>query len=286
MTLADATGLRVSIVERDLDQNNLSWRAGLNWKVTPETMVYANLTKGYKSGSFTPLPAVLASQFQPATQEAVLAYEAGFKASLANGAVQLSGAAFYYDYKNKQLLGIRIIPPFGNLPLLLNVPDSSVRGAELEATVRLFDGFRLTAGVTYVDSKVDKSTIQPDPYGILVDLKGQAFPSTPKWQFVSDAEYNHSLSSTLKGFVGGGITARSSTYSAFGENPNFKIKSYSLVDLRAGIEATDDSWRLQVWGKNIFNKVYVLNVSHLTDTVARLAGMGATYGLTVSYRYH
>ncbi|QUM74411.1 TonB-dependent receptor (plasmid) [Sphingopyxis granuli] len=285
VTLDDVTRLRLDIVEQSLNENNTSWRAGLNWKPSSDLMLYGNVTRGYKSGSFTPIPAVLASQLEPVTQESVLAYEAGFKSSLFNNALQLSGAAFYYDYEDKQLLGIRVIPPFGNLPVLVNVPKSSVRGVELEATIRPIERFRLNAGVTYVDSRVDGTTIRANPYGQFVDLDGQGFPSTPKWQFVSDAQYDIPLSNSINGFIGGSVTGRSGTYALFGENPNFRIKGYALVDLRAGLESPDGSWRLQVWGRNIFDKFYSVNVSHITDTVARTAGMGATYGVTLSYRY-
>jgi outer membrane receptor protein involved in Fe transport len=40
-----------------------------------------------------------------------------------------------------------------------------------------------------------------------------------------------------------------------------------------------------LWGKNITNKFYLTNVIRYADGISRLAGMPATYGLTVSFKY-
>ncbi len=70
------------------------------------------------------------------------------------------------------------------------------------------------------------------------------------------------------------------------QRPNLLgIDGYVLVDLRAGISAADDSWRLTLWGKNVFNEYYWTNVVAAFDTIGRYAGMPATYGATVSFRY-
>ncbi|MGE4409046.1 MAG: TonB-dependent receptor [Sphingobium sp.] len=272
-------------VRNSLNEDNVSWRAGLNWKPGRNTLIYANATKGYKSGSFTPLPAVVASQLAPVTQESVLAYEIGAKTSLLNNHIQLSGAAFHYDYRNKQILGYKVIDPFGPLPSLQNVPKGKVDGFELELTLRPLRGLRLSSGLSYVDSQVDGSASTFNPYGVPIDINGEKFPNAPTWQSVTDAQYDFSLSGGLNAYLGASVNARSHTYAAFGENPNFRIDGYALVGLRAGLESANGHWRAQIWGNNVGNKFYVINVSHLTDTVARTTGMPATYGVTLSFRY-
>lgn len=272
-------------VNSSLNEGNVSWRAGLNFKPDARTLIYANVTKGYKSGSYTPIPAVVAEQLDPVTQESVLAYEAGVKTGFLGNRVQVSAAAFHYDYRNKQILGYKVIPPFGPLPALLNIPKGKVDGFEAELTLRPVDGLRITSGVSYVDTAVKGTTPGSNPYGAAIDLNGMAFPNAPKWQFVGDTQYDFALSGGLNAYVGASVSARSHTYAAFGENPNFRIDGYALLGLRAGVETADGHWRAQLWGNNVTNEFYVINVSHLTDTVARTAGMGATYGVTLSYRY-
>jgi outer membrane receptor protein involved in Fe transport len=273
-----------------LNEDNVSWRVGLDWKFDPNSLLYANVTQGYKSGSYSLVPAIISTQFTPVTQEGVLAYESGIKTSFFERKVQFDGALFYYDYKNKQVLGNVLTPVFGTLPELVNIPKSEVYGAELNAVLYPIRALRITGGTTYVMSRVNKDPTAPatprDPFGTPTSYIGEAFPNTPHWQGMMDAEYDFPIvGSKLTGFVGGTGTYRGSSYAAFGESPAFKIASYALLDLRAGVESGDGHWTAQLWGRNVTDKYYWLNVSHLTDYVSRLAGMPATYGISVGYRY-
>jgi iron complex outermembrane receptor protein len=120
------------LVVNALDQSNVSWRTGADWHVTPESLIYASVSKGYKAGSFPVLPGTGAVQFEPATQESVLAYEVGYKGDLFARTLSLDASFFHYDYRNKQLLG-RILDPagvFGVIDGLVNVPKSTEDGVE------------------------------------------------------------------------------------------------------------------------------------------------------------
>ncbi len=83
-----------------LDQNNLSWSVGTDFKAVSAVLLYANIAKGYKAGSFPEVSAATTSQYAPVTQESVLDYEVGFKAQWASGRITFNGGAFYYDYRN------------------------------------------------------------------------------------------------------------------------------------------------------------------------------------------
>jgi outer membrane receptor protein involved in Fe transport len=274
------------IAQKSLDQDNLSLRGDVNWKPTDDTLIYANITKGYKAGSFQPLPAIFSSQLDPVVQESVLAYETGFKTDHFNRVLHIDGAAFYYDYTNKQIQGYKNFAGLGlNLPALQNIPKSSIYGVELTATVHPIDGLSITGGGTYVHSRVDESFLAPDPYGNIVNLKGEAFPATPNWQFISNAEYNFPVTDELSAFLGGGVAYRSSTNAAFGLAPALNIDGYALVDLRAGVEPQDGRWRLEFWGKNVTNQYYAVNVAHVSDTIGTTTGLPATYGVTLSSRF-
>lgn len=274
-----------------LNEDNVSWRVSLDYKASPDVLLYANVTKGYKAGSFGSLPAVSYLQYKPVNQESVLAYEAGFKASLADRKVDLSGAAFYYDYADKQIYGFILVPPFGNLPNLINIPKSRVVGAEFNATLTPIDGLRLSGGVTYLDSKTQGSTIVPSPFGNIADVNGEAFPATPKWQLQFDGEYQFPVGAGAQAFIGSSYSYRSGTTAAFasktgpvGTQGFFDIKGYGLLDLRAGIEF-DRKYRIQVFGRNVTGTQYWNNVTHIYDTYARVTGMPATYGVTVSAQF-
>ena len=54
--------------------------------------------------------------------------------------------------------------------------------------------------------------------------------------------------------------------------------------MRAGVETQDGKLRAQLWGRNVFN-TYYWNSTFQADTVWRMAGKPATYGITVGWRY-
>ena len=273
------------LVHSRLDEDNLSWRAGAEWTPADRILLYANLSKGYKAGGFPDLAATLDTQFRPAAQESLLAYEVGFKATLAARTVQLNGAVFYYDYTDKQILGKVLDPVFGPLLALVNVPQSEIKGAELQATWAPIRGLTVTAGGSYIDSRVLDHFTNYDATGALVDFHGEAFPNTPKWQFVSDIDYRRDLTDGLVGFVGGGVTYQGPTNSQLGKLPQLKVRGYALVDLRAGVESADGAWRLMAWGRNVGDAYYWTAANRNLDTTVRFAGRPATYGLTLSYKY-
>ena len=274
-----------------LDQNNVSWRIGADWKPNPGTLFYANISKGYKAGGFPTVGASVFTQYVPVVQESILAYEPGFKLTLLDKRLQLNGALFYYDYKDKQLRSRTIDPVFGALDILQNIPKSSVRGGEIELVGRPTEALTLSASYTYLDAKIDQFTGVSES-GIAANFSGTQMPYTPKNQFAINGDYVVPLRATLNGFAGTTITYQSSSYAIIGGNVNppaaypqgaplFGIDGYTLVDLRLGVES--DKWRVFLWGKNVFNKYYWNSVNAANDVIVRYAGMPATFGIAASY---
>lgn len=272
------------LFHENLNQDNVSWRTSLNWKPTGDVLIYGNVTKGYKAGGFPTLPSVFTIEVKPVTQESILAYETGFKVSALERRLQLSGAIFYYDYKDKQIVGFLLVPPFGNLSALVSLPKSRIEGGELELTWRPTGGLRITAGATYVDSRVLSDPANAfNAYGVPTSFIGEQFPNTPRWQGVLDIEERFALGAGLTGFVGGVLSGRSSSPAALGDTPGFSIWGYTLLDLRAGVEK--GAWAVQLWGRNVTNKYYITNVARVSDTNTYFTGMPATFGVTASYRF-
>ncbi|MGD9663054.1 MAG: TonB-dependent receptor, partial [Porticoccaceae bacterium] len=56
-----------------LGEDNVSWRAGVDYRWNEDTLIYANISQGYKAGSYPTLAASTHNQFKPVTQESVLA---------------------------------------------------------------------------------------------------------------------------------------------------------------------------------------------------------------------
>ena len=277
-----------------LSESNVSFRVGLDYKLGGGGLLYATVSQGYKAGLFSAIGAASTGQYTPAVQEKVLAYEAGFKVPVIDRVFDLNGAAFYYDYRNKQVRGRVLDTVFGLLEKLLNVPKSYIWGVEADARIRPVDGLTLTGSGTYLKSKVTSSFSTTsdgkavyNTGGYTGDFKGSALPYTPKFSANADINYEWSMGNVTP-FVGGGITYQGKQNGTFFNNvlkaSDFEIKGYSTVDLRVGVGAKDGSWEVTAFGRNVFNKVYTTTVTTFLDAQFRFTGRPAIYGLSAKFR--
>jgi outer membrane receptor protein involved in Fe transport len=281
-------------------ESNVSWRAGADYKPSRDLLLYVNVAKGYKAGAYATTGALFETSYTPVKQEALLDYEAGFKAQLMDRRLSLNAAVFWYDYSDKQLLSREIDPVVGLIPALVNIPKSRVRGAELEATARPIDGLVITGGVTYLDAKITKYE-GVNAAGVLADFAGTRIPFTSKWQYLASVDYTAPTGGSWSPFVGATVSGRSSAVSIVGSGEGtiihtgfrssipiadiYNMPGYALLDLRAGVESADGTWRFTVWGRNVTNTYYVTNVTQPFEAVVRYAGQPQTYGVTFNYKF-
>jgi outer membrane receptor protein involved in Fe transport len=279
----------------ELNQHNTPWSVGLDWTPIPKTLIYASVSKGYKAGSFPTLTASSYLQLKPVTQESVLAYEAGVKSRLWQGRVELTGAVFHYTYDDKQVEAREPDPEgvFGFLNVLLNVPKSSEDGAEFTAKFRPTEHLTLSWRTTYLDSHVDGSFLNYNPYvNTPINLAGEPFPNTPRWATGLDAQYNWDIIPGYAAYVGADARYQSRSQGAFGTQnaiaegyPSFEINSYTLLDLRAGVTSRGGHWRGELYGNNVTDTYYWTQVARPGEAVVRLTGLPDTFGLRVRYSY-
>lgn len=291
-TFSNTTFQPVGLVRDSLAQDNFSWRVGLDWEPSASTLVYGNAAKGYKSGGFTSLPAVFVSQLAPVSQESVMAYELGVKKGLFDRRFQINAAAFYYDYKDKQLQGYIDIPPFGPIATLVNLPKARVYGAEVEIVARPSNLLTLRLSGAYLNTKAQSApAVAISPLGGRYDFTGERFPNVPKYSATADIEQRFPVSPGTELYVGGSAQYRSSASAAFGATENaatrslFVIDPYTLYDVRAGVALSDPNLTFELWGRNVTDKYTVGGVIRVVDAVIRFAGMPATYGARLRWRY-
>lgn len=276
--------LTPGMVSGELNEDSLSWRANLSWSPAPRTLIYANVSQGFKAGSGPVLPALAANQLAPVVQESVLAYEIGFRAPLFDSRIDASGALFYYDYQDKQLKSRTQVEPavLGALEATVNVPESEIFGAELSLAARPFAGLSLSVTGTYIESEVTADFQGYTITGALANFQGEAFPYTPKYQVVGDARYTWGLTDNLDAFVSTNISYRSSTTAGFGRIPSLDIDAYTVVDLQGGISSLNDDWQVIFYVRNLTDEYYWTNVARLNDTIRRFAGPPRTFGVRFS----
>ncbi len=297
-TIGPPASFQPGPVYNKLDQSNVPWRAGVEWRPRPNTLLYFDVSRGYKAGTSPALVGTSYTEYRPVTQESLLSYELGEKVTLLDGSVQVNGALFHYDYTNKQELG-RVIDPlgvFGALETLVNIPKSKEDGAELAIAWRPISGLTLNGSMTYIDSQVTSNFINYSPYVLsaadTVNFKGESFPFTPKWSLQFGGRYEWELARKLLAYVGVDGSYQSDTTAAFGAShaydigaPSLGIRAYPLLNLAVGVESRDRKWLVELYGRNVTNTYYWTTAYWVGDTTLRDAGLPAIYGIRLSYKF-
>jgi iron complex outermembrane receptor protein len=249
------------------DFNNFSVRAVVDYKVTPDVLLYASYSEGFKSGGFNAFG--LSPAFEP---ETITAYEAGFKSELFSRVLRLNMSAFRYDYNNLQ---VRVPVPSGGVNIQ-NAATAKVEGVELEATLVPVQGLRLGATGSYLDARFTEGTLtQVSETAFFrlgataplesVSIAGNRLSRAPKWQFALTADYEHELGGNLK--LAGGANFRFQSNSFFLEtnqdSDTFRSGKWSELGARISLGAQDDRWSVTVFGENILNDRHFTQITAL-----------------------
>ena len=279
-----------------LTEDNVPWTVGIDYKVAPDVLVYANASRGFKGGAYPLTNASSQAQYAPVPQEELTSYEVGFKSRFANNRLIVNGAAFYYDYKNKQSRGKTVDPIFAQLEQLVSIPKSRVLGAELDITARPIDGLTLRVAGTWLDTEIKRYVGIVGSHlegGFSVadtaSFDGVRLPFAPKFASSASADYEFALANRLNAFIGGNLSFQSESYGSAQLDAQARrdatIKEYATLDVRAGFNDANDKWRVTFWGKNVTNSSYWTNSLRAYDTIVRYTARPAEYGTTFAYTF-
>jgi iron complex outermembrane recepter protein len=264
-------------------QNNVSWRGGLNYTPTSNTLVYGLVSRGFKAGVFPVQNTIFLSKGGPAVQEELTSYEVGTKIDLLDRKMHLNASVFYYDYQNKQFYTIVPVPLIGSTSALVNIPKASVKGADADIVARPTEQFTVRAGITFLDTKIGNYE-GFDLFGQPTDFEGKQFNYAPPVSATLDTEYLEPLNNGLEMYMGAGGVYDSHTFSTLAEDPVARLPSYALLDARIGLQQAG-KWRAGIWIRNITDKYYWSNVSVGGDTLYKESGMPRTFGISGSVRF-
>ena len=283
LTRNSSTFLRTP-VRQSIDQKNFAWRANVDLTPSDTTLFYASVSRGYKSGGFPVLAASNIAQFDPILQEKLTSYEVGTKLGLFDRRVQLNLAGFYYDYKNKQVYGRVLDVIFGTLSRIRNVPRSREFGIEGDLTARVTPTLTARLAGTYLDSKILEFSDFTE-LGVVANIRNQPFTYTPKFQGAAGLAYDGPVSSEINFIADGNVSYQTKSQADSAGIPQFAIKGYELVDGSIGIRSQDNSWRVQLFAKNLLDKYYWVGVASGTETVFRFPGMPREIGVRTAFRF-
>jgi outer membrane receptor protein involved in Fe transport len=148
--------------ENRVNFGRLTGRAVLDYRITPDNLVYASYSRGYKSGGINPPVAPVFAVLSSFAPEQVDAYEIGSKNTFGNGTLRLNLTGFLYNYRNLQLSRIVARTAVND-----NV-NARIYGVEAEAIVSPVPALVANFNFSYLNTRVsqDKFLANPrDPSG-------------------------------------------------------------------------------------------------------------------------
>jgi len=275
----------VTILPQNISEtwSETTWRLGLNYTPSDDTLTYATVSTGYKAGGFN--RGEVLDEYDP---ETILAYEIGFKHVFLDGRARSNVAAFYYDYEDLQQSQTEIQPDGTLENITRNATEATVRGFEVELQALPYEEGFFSASVGYLDAEFDEfPNVVDDIVGGIRDLSGNTLVNAPDWTFNLIAEpWRWRIS-------GGTLTPRiqfryeASAFLRVHNQPFDERDSFTKTDLRLEYEADDGSWYARAFVDNIEDE----NVITATSAGTVIIGLGPshkanfsaprTYGLSV-----
>ncbi|WP_068091205.1 TonB-dependent receptor [Novosphingobium rosa] len=256
-----------------------SGKAQVVWSPDHDTMFYAGVNRGVKSGNYNVLLAGnnLNNYTVPYGAETLIAYEAGAKLTFWGGKARFNAAAYYYDYKNYQAYSSR-----GLVTYVVNKPARNY-GVEGSLTLKPVPNFQIDMSGSLLSAKVKNVQVSSGLPEQTVDT-----PFAPHQQAAVVASYT--LPGALaKGdiILSGNYTYQSGTYT---NNQNFSnqwIPGYSLVGASVRWRDQTGKFDLNFTANNIFDKRYLVTLVDLTSVCGCTeAAYGTPQWFTISAGYH
>ncbi|MBO9498979.1 MAG: TonB-dependent receptor [Novosphingobium sp.] len=240
------------------------WRGAINYKVTPDVMVYASVATGFKGGGANPRP-FYASQAISFDPENLTNYELGFKSDLFDRRLRLNADVFYGQLKNLQI-GVSVCPD-GTTPCaaLVNGGDAKEKGVEVEFSAQPVDGLSFDGSLSYLDFYYTK--LNPNAGASLDD----PLAGSPTWKWTLGGQYVADLGSTgtLTPRVDASYQSKVYTGSKFGGSPQY-IAGYTVVNARLTWMNEGGDLSVSLEGTNLTNKYYYVSLFDLRDAGAGL----------------
>jgi iron complex outermembrane receptor protein len=274
------------------DYSAFTPKLGLDWQTTDSVLLYVSATRGYKSGGFNFSAAAPSSaSFQP---EKLWSYEGGAKTQWLNERVRVNATAFYYDYTNlqvQQLIAAGVLS-------IGNAATARVKGAELELLAKPVAELQFTLNVAALDARYDRFTAASIPQGLTglvanavcvgttctVDASGNYLNSAPKFSALTAIDYSRRLAG-FECSAHADYAWRARTYYDPSNVAAMSQGPYGLANAQIGLGDRAQSWRVQVWGKNLADRRYYVITSASGLSVAGMSADPRTFGIRLTHNW-
>lgn len=275
-SIVDTIGLFTNF-ENYRDKRNdtdLSPKIGVQYYPSDAVMLFANLSRGFKSGGWNAdtITTLEGIAFEP---EQATSFEAGLKSTLFERRLRLNLTGFVTKYDDFQVFQFITLSNGGTLITFTNAGKVTTQGLEAEIEAVPISGLTLSASGAYTEAKFDRFA---DGGGLGVDYDGNDLPFAPRTKLFVGADYRVPFGPGEASFhVDYGYTG--AQYVSASNSPASRLPSFGLVNARVSY-GFENGWEIAVFGQNLADKRYLRthDTSFLGADRGRY-GMPRTYGV-------
>ena len=262
--------------------NSFTPKLGLEFKATPDILVYASAGKGFKSGGFNARPLNDASEVTQYEPETLLTYEAGAKTSWFDRRLILNVAGYFSDYQDIQVTVNQTPRNF-----VANAAGGEVKGVEVELQARPTAHWAFNFGLGHMDAKYTEVGTGLAAGQVLPITLATHFVKAPEWTLNGGVEYTLDLPG------GGALTARadwsrySTVYNDVANDPDLTQPAYDLFGARIAYTSPDQVWQAAVFGSNLSDERYMVSGNASSGFGLKEASFGRPreWGLSLSRKF-
>lgn len=208
-------------------------------------------------------------------------YELGFHSEPIEGKLQIDGALFYIDCKNRQ---IAQYSPNGFGRMMKNASGSYSKGFEISILVKPVKNLDLNASYGFTEAKFTdyKDSVKVNGIYQEVDYSGHYVPMIPKHTLALGADYAWNFKKCLLDQVvfGAQYTAASSIF--WTETNDLSQSFYGITNGQVSLVKGGVS--LAFWAKNIFNQCYNTFYFESLGNAFAQKGKPRQVGVTVQWK--
>ncbi len=234
---------------------DISYRAGVEYDVADNSLLYANIATGYKAGGFN--VGAPPNTYEPETMRAITV---GAKNTFADGQLRLNIEGWHWTYRDVQQVQFNFVnpPPFFAL-VTFNAAKQESYGVELDGSLLVGEGGLFNANITYTNSQWKEFALPGFVFGPFnippFDLSGEDTLFAPRW--AANLSYQHRFE--LPGGAALIPSARTRLRTAQTLNttgiPGSRVDGTTSSDASLTYESADGAFEAQAYVNNIENEL-------------------------------
>ena len=298
-----------------------TYKVGAEYDLSPQNMMYATYSTGFKSGGFSQTIEPL-NVYKP---EKLDALEIGSRNRFLDNRLQVNVSAFHWKYKAIQDSRVNF-DPLNNVNFItFNSGDATLYGGTLDILARPTSADTISLTAEYVHSGYDSfffrtpvPFLQPgstgcalstpfapgatlpyaDPGGsttnngplpvIIGDCKGFQVARVPKFTGTASYQHEFAMPNDASLTLGGTLTYSSAKWLSIDFISAARQRGYAVVDADLTYRAAGNRWSIGLFGRNLTKTVYYnggIQASFVGGLFTADIAAPRTYGIRANFRF-